>query len=562
MNKNKIFIYQLLPRLFGNINTKNTYNGTIEENGCGKFNQITNKALASIKEMGYTYIWFTGILAHASKTDYSLYGIPTQHPNIVKGNAGSPYAIRDYYDVDADLAVNIDKRNEEFESLVDRSHKNDLKVIIDFVPNHLAREYKSIMKPHKASEFGANDDTNQSFAPNNNFYYIPDRDLDISRLNIEGDINYTEHPAKATGNDYFSYQPTQNDWYETVKLNYGIDYTNNHETHFHPIPDTWYKMKDILLFWASKEVDGFRCDMAEMVPLEFWKWVIPIVKEKYPTVIFIGEIYNKDAYRGFLSLDAFDYLYDKVGLYDTLRDVMSGHRPASDITFTLNEVGDIQHKMLNFVENHDEQRIASSFFSDDALKGVPAMILSACLNVNPVMVYFGQELGEKGMDREGFSGYDGRTTIFDYWSLDKVVRWNNGGEWNTEKLTHKEVELREIYSKVFKICNQEKAFSQGLFYDLMSANYENSDFDSTKHYVFLRGNKENLFCVIINFDSDNKHVEVNIPNIAFDFFEIEKDKIVEPTSILNKQNRITVNSNKNLYSFEMKAYSGEIIQLS
>lgn len=74
---------------------------------------------------------------------------------------------------------------------------------------------------------------------------------------------YKEYPAKATGNNRFDAYPNINDWYETVKLNYGIDYQNGNTPHFNPIPDTWTKMLDILLFWAGKNIDGFRCDMAE-----------------------------------------------------------------------------------------------------------------------------------------------------------------------------------------------------------------------------------------------------------------------------------------------------------
>ena len=561
MSKNKIIIYQVLPRLFGNRITKNKYNGTIDENGSGKFSHFTNKALGEIKKMGYTHIWYTGILAHASKTDYTEHGIPKQHPEIIKGNAGSPYAIRDYYDVDPDLAVNVENRMKEFENMVTRTHKNGMDVIIDFVPNHLARDYKSIMKPKKVSDFGVNDDTTQSFSPTNNFYYIANNDLDLSKLPAIHEVNnYTEKPAKATGNDCFTHQPSQYDWYETVKLNYGVDYLDGYKAHFSPIPDTWHKMKDILMFWADKKVDAFRCDMAEMVPLEFWKWVIPAVKSKYRHILFIAEIYNKDAYRDFLSEDAFDYLYDKVGLYDVVRDVACGYRPSSDITFTLNEVGDIQQNLLNFLENHDEQRLASSSFLGDANKGVAAMILTACLNTNPIMVYAGQELGEEGMDVEGFSGKDGRTSIFDYWSVDKFVRWNNNGKWNNEKLTSEEVKLKELYTSLLQLCNKEKSFSQGKFYDLMSANYNNPDFNSTKKYAFLRGDGENIFLVVVNFNDNDAVVKVNIPEEAYIFFGVDKNKLQQATPLLIDQESMDF---KEWIPLELKieAHSGEVFKI-
>lgn len=562
MKKEKIIIYQVLPRLFGNKNTTRKKNGTINENGCGKFNQFTHRALSSIKEMGVSHVWYTGVLAHASKTDYTKYGIPKQFPEVIKGNAGSPYAIRDYYDVDPDLAVNIENRMREFENLVNRTHQNDMGVIIDFVPNHLARDYKSIMKPDTITEFGENDDTSIQFSANNNFYYIPDKELDLSLLpNYEEGGEYVENPAKVTGNNSFTHQPTAHDWYETVKLNYGVEYHNGYNLHFSPIPDTWLKMKDILLFWAEKKVDAFRCDMAEMVPLEFWKWVIPIVKADYPDILFIAEIYNKDAYRDFLSTNAFDYLYDKVGLYDVMRDVASGHRPASDITFTLSQVGDIQHKMLNFLENHDEQRLASDFFMSKANKGLAAMIMTACLNTNPVMVYFGQELGESGMDEEGFSGVDGRTTIFDYWSVDKIVRWNNSGQWNSDKLTDEEQILKNKYTALMQFCSTEKAISEGKFYDLMQANFDNMGFNSTKKYAFLRGNRESLYLVVVNFSDCDSAIRVFIPNHALNFFKTDRELIKHATPMLYRDGLTKTNDNTDYFEFDIEAYSGEVYKL-
>ena len=563
MSNQKIIIYQVLPRLFGNKTINNKFNGTIDENGCGKFNDFSNKALSEIKNMGFTHIWYTGILSHASKTDYIEYDIPKQHPEIIKGNAGSPYSIRDYYDVDPDLAVNVENRMKEFENMVARTHKNKMDVIIDFVPNHLARDYKSIMKPKDATEFGANDNSEHNFSPSNNFYYISGKPLDLNNLPInQNEINYSEAPAKATGNDSFTHAPSEYDWYETVKLNYGVDYQNNRDSYFDPIPDTWHKMEDILLFWAEKEVDAFRCDMAEMVPLQFWNWVIPRVKSKFPKILFIAEIYNEKAYRNFLSADAFDYLYDKVGLYDVVRDVACGYRPSSDITFTLNNVGDIQQHMLNFVENHDEQRLASDYFLGDSQKGLAAMILTATVGTNPIMVYFGQELGERGMEEEGFSGKDGRTTIFDYWSVDKIQRWSNEGKWSQKLLTPEEKKLRGFYSKLLRFCSQEKAISKGKFYDLMYANYENNEFNSTKKYAFLRGYEENLFLVVLNFNDSDSLVTVNIPQHAYSFFQHYKGKSIEVTSILNAVDSKLKFDNPTSLRLNINANSGEIFKIS
>ncbi|MDD2284650.1 MAG: alpha-amylase family protein, partial [Paludibacter sp.] len=409
----KFIIYQVLPRLFGNHNTTNKPNGSLKENGCGKFNNFTSKALSEIKSLGVTHVWFTGVIEHATQTDYTTYGIRKDHPAIVKGKAGSAYAIKDYYDVDPDLAENVQDRMGEFERLVERTHKAGLKAIIDFVPNHVARQYASDAKPEGVRDLGETDLTDHAFHPNNNFYYLPGQPFH-PQFDVDG---YLEFPAKATGNDQFTAHPGINDWYETIKLNYGVDYMNNRQPYFDPVPDTWHKMLHILLFWAGKKIDGFRCDMAEMVPVEFWHWAIAKVKSNYPELIFIAEVYNPQEYRNFIFYGGFDYLYDKVGMYDLLRNITCHQHAATQITHAWQSLSGIEDKMLHFLENHDEQRIASDFFAGDPWKIIPALIVSATLTKAPFMLYAGQELGERGMDAEGFSGLDGRTTIFDYWGV-------------------------------------------------------------------------------------------------------------------------------------------------
>ena len=393
MPDNKILIYQLLPRLYSNRNKTRKEFGSLEDNGCGKFKDLSFATFKELWQKGFTHVWFTGVIRHATKTDYSSYGIPVNHPAIVKGNAGSPYAITDYYDVDPDLAVEVERRMIEFEAMVRRAHNAHLGVIIDFVPNHVARQYSSQNKPEGVNDLGADDNVNNGFDPQNNFYYCPGCDFSPHfDLNGGKDEAYMESPAKATGNDHFDASPGVNDWYETVKLNYGVDYYAGGVGYFNPIPNTWYKMRDILLFWAAKHIEGVRCDMAEMVPVEFWRWVIPEVRAQYPDFLFIGEVYNPSLYRDFISA-GFTYLYDKVGMYDTVRDVICGRRPASAITGAWQATDDIANNMLYFLENHDEQRIASEFFAGDAHKAIPGFVVSALFRANPYMHYFAQEYG-------------------------------------------------------------------------------------------------------------------------------------------------------------------------
>ena len=525
----KPVIYQLLPRLFSNTCETCVPNGDIEQNGVGKLNDITPRVLKSIKDLGVTHVWYTGVIEHAHATDYSQYGIVRDNPYVVKGKAGSPYAISDYYDIDPDIAVDVPDRMEEFENLVKRTHDAGLKVIIDFVPNHVARRYHSDVKPSGIEDFGVNDDNTYFFSPKNDFYYIPRQKFSPSIYLGEGEAAYTEFPAKASGNDCFTAFPSQNDWYETVKLNYGVDYGDGSQ-HFEPIPPVWFKMLNVLRYWASKGIDGFRCDMAFMVPTEFWKWAIPNVREKYPEILFIAEIYDVGLYREFINV-GFDYLYDKVNLYDTLRGIQCYQVSAAQITNCWQAVDGIGDKMLNFLENHDEQRFASMQFAGNADLVTPSLIVSSTISTGPVMIYMGQELGEKAAEAEGFSGLDGRTTIFDYWSVPTLRRWYNEGKPGISKLTKQEKSLRKLYSTILNICNTESAISSGMFFDLMYVNYNNGKFNPHRQFAYLRGDEKATIVIAVNFDNIDVDVEINIPDLALKMLNIPEGEI-EATELL------------------------------
>ena len=541
----KIVIYQVLPRLFGNKGRKashrakgNTQNGTIEENGVGKFSMFTPKVLSGLKEFGYTHVWYTGVLDHATQTDYSEIGQPANHRAVVKGKAGSPYAVRDYYNVDADLADKPAERMQEWERLIARTHKAGLKVIMDFIPNHVARNYNSISAPEGVEPLGAGDRTDWHFERDNNFYYCVNESFS-PQFDRE---DYVEYPARATGNDCFSASPGKNDWYETVKLNYGVDYCGGGATHFNPHPDTWHKMLQILLFWASKGVDGFRCDMAEMVPVEFWHWALAHVKKVHPDVIFIAEVYNPAQYRSYIHHGGFDYLYDKVGMYDTLRSVVQGQGTAEAITYAWQAVDDIKEHMLNFMENHDEQRIASQFFAGDAVKGFPAMAVSALISASPVMVYAGQELGEKASEAEGFSGFDGRTTIFDYWKveslckLQKIFEVGRGESTlvQTQYIESLQLSTLNLYRRLLQIANRE-VVAEGKFYDLMWLNQRNPQFDSFHQYAFVRHTEKEVLFVVANFAGEERNVQVNLTHHLFDAMGRESFGKVVATDLMTDE---------------------------
>mgnify|MGYP002521711971 FL=1 len=582
--KEKVIIYQVLPRLFGNKNTTRKENGTIEENGCGKLNNFTDDVLARIHDMGFTHVWYTGVIRHATQTNYSSYGIPTQHAEVVKGKAGSPYAITDYYDIDPDLAENVSMRMTEWESLIDRTHKAGMKVIMDFVPNHVAREYHSIRKPAGVRDLGEDDDPNMHFSIKNNFYYTwGDLDLNDVRQSKPAFTayaakdakifeTYTESPAKATGNDRFDNRPGCNDWYETVKLNYGIDYCDagGRSYHYEPVPNTWGKMTDILLYWAGKGVDGFRCDMAEMVPCAFWSYATQILKAKYPGIVVIGEVYDPNQYRNYVKA-GFDYLYDKVGMYDCLRGVIRGERPAASITHEWQVVDDIRDHMLYFLENHDEQRIASDFFCGNARKAIPAAAMSLFFQKNPFMLYSGQEFGEKGMDKEGFSGRDGRTTIFDYWSPETLAHaYQKPGSAEAHQQSVDSKALAAHYRQLIRLANEERAIREGDTFDLMYVNPQSDHFDPRSHFAFLRKKGGEVLLIVLNFSQEAHELGVCIPGHAFDFFHLTEEE-VQTTELMSGNKKqvelkkdgifpVSVSANGvSIYKFNVKMDESEFI---
>lgn len=517
----KVVVYQLMTRLFGNKKTTNKSYGTVEENGVGKFSDINDAALRSIKDMGITHVWYTGVLEHAVLTDHTKFNIPLDDADVVKGRAGSPYAIKDYYDVNPDLANDVPKRMEEFDALVARTHAQGLKVIIDFVPNHVARAYHSDAKPAGVKDLGESDDKTKSFSPSNNFYYLPGKSFQVPKQYQSLGANtfptkdgkFEETPAKVTGNDQFTESPGVNEWFETVKLNYAVDIQDNRKSYFDPVPDTWTKMKDILAFWAGKNIDGFRCDMAEMVPVEFWAWCIPQIKAINPNIIFIAEIYNPAQYKNYVQTGKFDFLYDKVELYDLLR--LGFYKPSEHSTIEIDTIhrrhtqDGIADVMLHFLENHDEQRLASAAFAGDPWKAIPAMTTSALINKGAVMIYFGQEVGEPGKGAEGFQTEDGRTTIFDYWGVPEHQKWMNNGAFDGALLSPEQKQLRQFYVDLLNIAGKNPAIANGAYMDLTAFNQTAGNFGKDVH-AFIRYHEGEKFLILTSYNDKPKPVKVQL----------------------------------------------------
>lgn len=525
----KSIIYQIFPRYWGDRAGKQKKGGTLDENGCGKFSNIDRKSLDYFKSLGVTHLWLTGIVRHA--TGESTGGCTASSPDWVKGRAGSPYAITDYYDVNPYLADVPEKRMEEFKDLLKRVHNAGLKVIIDFVPNHVARDYTSFTALHPAPtgmpSLGSDDDKSVHWREENDFFYYPGTEL---KLPIKSQT-YRELPALASGNAYTA-EPAVNDWYDTVKINYCDTHTG-----------TWDKMLDIVRFWAGMGVDGFRCDMVELVPADFFTWLIREIHKQYPEIVFIAEVYQKELYSKYIREVGFDLLYDKSGMYDTIRAIVQKNTDDSGvpveawqstrkITWNWQSLGDLQPYMLNFLENHDEQRFASDFFGKDAGNVFAALYASLYFNRASFMIYSGQEVGERGMYQEGFSGKDGRSTIFDWYTSDKVRKLWRYIHGDMKALARKDVALLERYRSALTQATGNRAVISGSTYDLCYCNLSSDGFCVDRHFAFLRDCGDDTVLVACNFSNVDAEMELSIPEHAFQWLELNE------TETLNHNNPI------------------------
>jgi oligosaccharide 4-alpha-D-glucosyltransferase len=524
----KPVVYQVFTRLFGNKETTNKPWGTIEENGVGKFADFTDAALRGIRELGTTHIWYTGVPHHALVHDYTAYGISNDDPDVIKGRAGSPYSVKDYYSVNPDLAVDPARRVEEFEALIERTHANGMKVIIDIVPNHIARRYESVSRPRGVEDFGASDDTSVTWERDNNFYYIVGEDFVVPEgyvpLNGEAhplaDGQFSESPAKWTGNGSRAARPRIDDWFETAKINFGVrqdgshafdrlpdeahDWSNQELVEFwsqRDVPDSWKKFRDIAHYWLDKGVDGFRYDMAQMVPVEFWSYLNSSIKVRRPDAFLLSEIYVPDMYRDYIALGRMDYLYDKVGLYDAIRAVMQGKADAETIAAAQVDILDIESHMLHFLENHDEQRIASPEFAGGAENGKPGMVVSALIGSSPTMLYFGQDIGEPGAGDAGF-GKASRTSIFDYWGVPAHQRWMNDGKFDGGALSDSEKDLRDFYMRLMKVSTGSPA---------MNGDYAFVPVSNDRLFAFARWKDDERLLVVSNFSDKPQELMIEIP---------------------------------------------------
>ncbi len=564
-------VYQMLPRLFGNVNQRRKPNGCIEENGVGKFHDINEAALSSLRTMGFTHVWLTGLLRQATATDYSAFGLPADDPDLLKGLAGSPYAIKDYFDLCPDYAVDPAERLTEFKALLARLRAQGLRSILDFVPNHVARSYASTIRPELS--FGAKDDPQKFFDPQNNFFHLTNQPLRLPTWRdgqplsptcrilgtCDGRFEAENQHSRVTGNNVTSATPALNDWYETVKLNYGFEFTTGWRAYpqgadsLAPIPDTWLKMDHVLAYWQAQGVGGFRCDMAHMVPPEFWAWAIGRARARQSDVIFLAEAYNGDPMKvpsgdpllqalsnnhGNVLFDllsaGFDGVYDDPS-YKVLKAIYDGSGWANDLDGVLGEEFIFQNS-LRYAENHDEVRLAgrNQWANVGAHVGRPVAAILYGMSRGPVLLYSGQEVGEPATGEEGFGCDDARTTIFDYWSMPELVKWVNNHRYDGQGLSKPQSQLRAFYSRLINLVG-EPAFRAGEFYGLNRANRDNPRFGrlpgepASGHwlYAYLRhkpeapGEARQSFLVIANLHPTEtlRNIYVQLPGAAVEFLE-------------------------------------------
>ena len=407
----KQIIYQALPRLWGK----------------GHFSDWTGKAFSYLKALGVDYLWLTGVPRHESGTPFT------------KGCPGSPYAIIDWYDVNPYLADNEDKRMHEFELLIKRAHLAGIKIMIDYIPNHVGRSYA-------------------------------------------GDLPCFDH--------------CDGDWTDTRKVNWND-------------PSTVDKMVDILCFWANKGIDGFRCDMVELVSAEALGEVVRRTRSAFPGLVFVAETYIKENYRRYLSTSSIDILYDKSGSYDILRAISNGNCSATALTSNWQWQAEIQGAMLNFLENHDEQRLASRFWNNGRRYPWAELAFSVLFNEASFMLYYGQEWMDDAAETD-----NGRTSIYDFTSpsgvrraahfarTGKAIKLNDAADTDSLDCYRRYLELMQTAASPL--------MRQGSNWDLC---YLQNDckWNRDNMFAFARYDGHGAAVVICNFSDSDTELSVRLP---------------------------------------------------
>ena len=514
-------IYQLFVRHFSNFRRGGIPNGTRAQNGCGTFAGVNDAALEQLAQMGITHLWLTGVLRHATQTAHP--GFPAHPACVVKGIAGSPYAVVDYFDVDPDLAEKPQQRMEEFRALLERVRRFGMVPVLDFVPNHVSRCYAS--PGHSELEPGMWDRKDVFFARDNAFYYLdPPPDGDRRVVLPQGEFEAERGCGRVTGNNAATWRPSVFDWYETVKLNYGCDYRHGAAeaeslpgvlSDIDAVPRTWRILDHVLAWWQELGAGGFRCDMAHMIPLPFWRWEIARARLRDEAVFFMAEAYDDpmklmpgNPLQDLLNA-GFNGVYDAPA-YRALRDLYEGGAWANDLDAFHRPENPLFTGGVRFVENHDEPRLASPLFWGGCGASVARAVMVAqyTTSCGPALFYNGQETLERAEGPGGFGGDNGRTSIFDYTSLPRLQRWTCDGKYDGSELNAGEKEYRAYCADLLRLL-QHPALAAGTFYGLNWSNHATPNYGSDgaettsghRLYAFLRHNAQarRTLLIVCNF---------------------------------------------------------------
>jgi glycosidase len=393
------------------------------------------------------------------------------------------------------------------------------------------------------------------------------------------DGKFEENPGKWTGNGSRLAKPDINDWYETVKINYGIKPDGSKDFHELPkefaaksveehfafwkdknVPSSWKKFRDIALYWTAKGVDGFRYDMAEMVPYEFWSYMNSAIKMQNTDAFLMAEVYNPAEYRNYIHFGKMDYLYDKVETYDYLKDIIQGKKSPDGLTKIQAGLKDIEHHMLHFLDNHDEQRLANAAFAGSPEKGKPLMVVSATIGTSPTMIYFGQEVGEAATFDSGF-GTKTRTSIFDYAGVPSHQRWMNGGKFDGEKLSQSEKELRNFYKQLLNFTKNSTAL-MGDFDELQTANRNKTANFKEGIYAFVRYSDLEKLVIVTNFSWLNSATfDLVIPAAIISKWKLKDGKYPVTDQLFGKKALLKIENGEGVVNVEMDKSESFIFKL-
>jgi glycosidase len=329
-----------------------------------------------------------------------------------KGTLGSPYSVQDYYGINPEFGT-----LDDFKSLVAAAHKNGMKIVIDLVANHTAWDSKMAK----------------------------------------------EHPEWFTKDSAGNFIPPVADWSDVIDLNYGNK-------------DLRRYMIEMLKYWVRDiGIDGYRCDVSEMVPVDFWDEARAALDSIKPVFMLSEGMYAEH------HLKAFDMTYGW-NSYHTMADIFAGKKPAFEMDSVLIRESLSYPKKslrLRFSSNHDENAWDMpdiQKFGDDGAK--MAAVLTNTFPGVPLL-YNGQEVGSRE-----------KLGLFEKHEVD----WTKGKEWT------------DFYTTLYAIRKNNSALALG-DYQFVKNNLPE------KIYSFIRTDGRNTVLVAVNFSDKQQTATLTLPKV-------------------------------------------------